>query len=326
MLTTHLATLDEVPAIQALAEIRTARVHALDPRLPRQEALLPSWMLLPSGGACWLAREDGRLVGALCAEPEYWPPDSPFANVFPRRYLRLRLFLGEGGAAAPVVEALMGQAGEWSARTDQGGMMLLAPARDLPLTAALRTAGFAPYHAIAHQPMPDFSPAAPPSEVTVRPAREADIDAVADLMAESWRFHAAHQPAIQISSLLALSCHQQAWQLMGDGFNETLLVAERAGAVSGFFAIGLARQDAFTRMPLFTPGVYGDIYEVGVRADRRRSGIGTAMYRAAWQWFHSRGVDGLFVNYAPTNPISSRFWPRLGFVDAWINWWRCDGC
>jgi ribosomal protein S18 acetylase RimI-like enzyme len=111
-------------------------------------------------------------------------------------------------------------------------------------------------------------------------------------------------------------------QLGADRDDQRLLLAEQDGEVIAFFAIGLNIQQANTRHCLFMPGIYGDIFEVAVRENRRRGGVGTALFEAAWAWFAAQGTQAVFVNYAPTNPISSRFWPRLGFVDAWTNWWR----
>ncbi len=319
MLTTRLASSADVPAVQALCQMQTARYHRADPRLPDSVVVSP-WTILSAEGACWLAEAEGTLAGMVIAESEHWTPDSPFASVFPRRYLRLHLALADRADPAAILPLLLTCLAHNPAT--RPGLMLMMPGCDTTLTSVLTSQGFTPYHVIAHQPMPATLPDGPPVTARIRPAEWHDVNAVADLMMESWQFHAAYQPAIELSPLIRDGCRRQASQLLGDGYGRVLFVAEQEGEIVGFFAIGLSIQDPLTQPALFLRGQYGDIYEVGVRSDWRRKGIGTALYHVAWRWFADRGVSAMFVNYAPTNPLSSRFWPALGFDDTWINWWR----
>lgn len=322
MFATRVATTTDIEVIQHLADAQTRRIHALDARLPAR-LQLPSWLALPSTGTCWLAENGRRVVGALCAEYEHWPSESAFANVFPRRYLRLRAYLADDVPSSLALETLLGRADGWPEAITLPGRMIMTPKCDESMAAALRELGFRSYHAIAHRLMDETPPPAVDG-VVVRPAALADLTAVAELMAESWRFHARYQPAIVLSDSLLAGCEHQAWQMAGDGLTQLLLVAEVDGTVVGFFGAGMIYQEVEQRPALFATGHYGDIHEVAVRGDLRRRGVGQTMYRAAWQWIKARGADGVFVNYAPTNPLSSRFWPKLGFQDAWINWWRPD--
>lgn len=321
MLSTRMVSLADIPAVQQLADAQTARYRACDPPLPERIAL-PSWLVFTDDATCWLALAGRRPVGALSAMHERWPPDNPLANVFPRHYLRLRLFLAEDAAPADVLPVLLRCVEGWPGARGISGRMLNVPACDAALQAALRASGFAPYHAIAHRPMLPPPPCPPVDGLVIRAAANGDVPALAGLLAESWRFHAAHQPAIRLSDSLQEGCAEQVTLLMGSGGHQLLLVAEQQGVVVGFFGIGLSVQEPQVRPAFFARGHYGDIFEVAVRADWRRRGVGTAMFQAAWAWFARRDVQGVFVNYAPTNPLSSRFWPRLGFVDAWVNFWR----
>ena len=317
------AALKDVTAIQALADAQTARFHAGDARLPARHTL-PPWMILADDGPCWLAEGPAGVIGALCAERESWAAASPLANVFPRRYLRVRLWLADDADPGELLPALLARLDAWPGTLRIPARMLLAPVCDARLMAALRGCGFSPYHTIAHRPMTLPLPGLPEpvDGLLIRTAAEWDVPVVAELMAESWRFHAAHQPAIELSDSLLEGCMIQTRQLLGGGMRQVLLLAERGDEVVGFFGIGLSVQDPTARPALFCKGRYGDIFEVAVRADQRGRGIGRALFRAAWQWFRRRNVVGVFVNYAPTNPLSSRFWPKLGFRDAWVNWWR----
>lgn len=321
MLTIRMATMADAAAIQRLHREQTRRMVGQDSRLP-QDVMLPAWLIMPEGGACWLAYAGETLLAALCVEPEHWPPESPFSNVFPRRYLRMRFYVGDETVPADVVSALLTRADGWLGAAPDAGRMLLHPGCDDALNRALRAEGFTIYHTIAHQPVPDGVHGDTPRDLEIRTATKSDVNMIADLMMESWRFHAAHQPAIQLSNSIREGCRRQTRFMLGDGVNQVMLVAQWQDEIVGFFGIGLSAQDPLSRPALFSKGYYGDIHEVGVRSDQRRQGVGRAMYAAAWQWFKARHVQGVFVNYAPTNPLSSRFWPSLGFEDAWLNWWR----
>lgn len=321
-ITIRMASMADGPVLQRLNRQQAARLFRADSRLP-DEITLPVWLLLPEGGACWLACDAvGDPLAALVVEREEWPPESPFANVFPRAYLRMRYCAGDSADPALIFPALLARADGWLGGGQGIGRMLLHPRVDAALGEALAAAGFAPYHTIAHLPLPADVQAPALTGLEIRHATRYDVGAIAGLMAESWRFHAAHQPAILLSDSILEGCQRQTRFMLGDGINRALLIALWQGEIVGFFAIGLSMQDALARPALFHKGYYGDIYEVGVRGDQRRRGIGRAMYAAAWGWFAERDVRAIFVNYAPTNPLSSRFWPALGFRDAWVNWWR----
>jgi GNAT superfamily N-acetyltransferase len=317
---TREAVLSDLSAIQAAARAQAAHWRTHDARLPRT-LTLPRWVIFPDGGMCWLVQDGARPVGAVGVLREVWGEDSPFANVFPRQYVRLRLILVNGVEPHAALETCLECAAGWRGAFGVPGRMLTLPACAGEWAAVLKAAGFSPYHVIAHRPVDPMPQAPAAAGVTVRLADWEDVPAVAVIMAESWRFHAAHQPAIQITPWLPEQCHQQAQQLIGDGYNSALLVAESGGEVIGFFGVALNYQDPAFRPAFFERGRYGDILEVAVRGDQRRRGVGAAMFRAAWQWFVERDVMAMFVNYAPTNPVSSRFWPKLGFVDAWVSWW-----
>lgn len=319
--------LNDAGQVQRLARAQATRHHAQDARLP-ERITLPPWLLFSIEAHCWLAHPARgprqEPLAALCAERERWDAASPLANIFPRRYLRLRFFVADAASPADVLPPLLAAADRAERRARSGGRMLLAPQCDAALAVALRRAGFAPYHVISAQPLYDLPPgtSAAGAGVIVRLATQADLPVVARLMADSWRYHARHQSAIQLSRRLLDGCLMQARKLMGDGRARALLVAEQAGQVIGFFGIGTSLQDDALRPMLFADGLYGDIFEVAVRADRRRQGVGAALLRAAWNWFAARDVEAVFVNFAPTNPASSRFWPKHGFDPVWVNWWR----
>ena len=60
---------------------------------------------------------------------------------------------------------------------------------------------------------------------------------------------------------------------------------------------------------------------VGDRAERG-SGVGAHLVSTAVGALESsrRGVRGTYLYYNPPNPLSSVFWPRVGYAPLWTLW------
>ena len=91
------------------------------------------------------------------------------------------------------LETCLECAAGWRGAFRVPGRMLTLPTCEGEWAAALKAAGFSPYHVIAHRPVDPMPQAPAAAGVTVRLADWEDAPAVAVIMAESWRFHAAHQ-------------------------------------------------------------------------------------------------------------------------------------
>ena len=106
--------------------------------------------------------------------------------------------------------------------------------------------------------------------------------------------------------------HEQlhARQQAGDA---TYLVAWRGGIPVG---TGLVRwRDANAKLP-GTP----EISNLGVPAELRGQGIGTALVRAAEDAVRDRGLSRVAIAVGDDNPDASRLYSRLGYADSGRRW------
>lgn len=65
--------------------------------------------------------------------------------------------------------------------------------------------------------------------------------------------------------------------------------------------------------PVITEQNYGQILDVAVTADYRRTGVGERMFGALRDWFCLKGVHRIEVRHWASNEIASRFWRKMGF-------------
>jgi GNAT superfamily N-acetyltransferase len=87
-----------------------------------------------------------------------------------------------------------------------------------------------------------------------------------------------------------------------------VLVAEYQSHSIGFCHGGLAEY-----APLMVQTTYGTIWDIIVREEFRRHGIGTHLILQMKAWFKKKGLARLEVSSVLANPISMSFWRKQGF-------------
>jgi ribosomal protein S18 acetylase RimI-like enzyme len=65
--------------------------------------------------------------------------------------------------------------------------------------------------------------------------------------------------------------------------------------------------------PVLARPDYGQILDVAVTADYRRTGVGEQMFAALRHWFCHQGVPRIEVRHWKFNEAGSRFWRKMGF-------------
>jgi len=150
----------------------------------------------------------------------------------------------------------------------------------------------------------------PAPAVRIRRATPADLPAIVRRWRELVAEHAALAP-----DLYALAPHANATYTatvrgqMADRDALVLVAVTPDGAdLDGYLtaASGL-------RAPVFVVRDIGMIYDVAVRPERRRAGVGTALLAEAARHFAARGVERLQVDFNPGNLSARGFWTRNGF-------------
>ena len=180
------------------------------------------------------------------------------------------------------------------------------------MAALLRAAGLGAGFALAaRQGPPPATPAR--ADVRVRPATRRDDDIVVALHLEEVGFHAALTPLVRELPGVAAA-------LRARRADALVWVAEVGGEV-----VGLAECAETTRpddgvVRMLPPGRSGYLNSVGVRADRRGRGIGTALADTVLRAFAARGCAYQSLYFCWDNPLASRFWPRRGLAPVWTSW------
>jgi ribosomal protein S18 acetylase RimI-like enzyme len=54
------------------------------------------------------------------------------------------------------------------------------------------------------------------------------------------------------------------------------------------------------------------IYDIAVSEKYRRNSIGEKLYNTAIEWFQKRKVKRIELNVSISNPVSMKFWTKIG--------------
>ena len=151
--------------------------------------------------------------------------------------------------------------------------------------------------------------------VTVRPAAPRDLEAIGDLWVELMSFHEQLDARFSIPpNGRAHYIHHCQSALRDDNFR--LLVAIDDGRVIGYI-MGYVGHNP----PIFPTQTYGFIADVCVTNRSRRQGAGELLVAAICRWFRGKGLNNVQMNVAHGNPISQKFWRKIGCADYLDHMW-----
>lgn len=143
------------------------------------------------------------------------------------------------------------------------------------------------------------------AEVSVRPARAEDAEALAEVYIESAEHHMRLDPSIYAHpDLDKMISRYQERVASGDPDSE-IVVAERKGRVIGFVDIQLRRPDGHPRM--IRDAVSAEV-DIAVLDDWRGRGVGTRLMDAAEDWAVEHGADLVTVSVHVANVDAVRFY------------------
>jgi ribosomal protein S18 acetylase RimI-like enzyme len=143
--------------------------------------------------------------------------------------------------------------------------------------------------------------------ITIRDAREDDLDGVSDL----WEQLAGHHEMLSEDFALAPDSKRKWSRYLRDKFNEIstkLIVAEEDGEIVAFMLCLLE-----PNYPIFKERKIGVISDVYVKQERRRKGLAKKMLDVAAAWFKKNRVRTVRLNVAADNLEARAAWRMLGF-------------
>jgi ribosomal protein S18 acetylase RimI-like enzyme len=151
-------------------------------------------------------------------------------------------------------------------------------------------------------------------QVTIRPAKAGDVDAVARL----WDALVEHHRALDadLPSATEHGAMRYARRLLDhlDDPAARLLVAVRGGEIVGYVlgvVVDLA-PEMFAQEP---SGFLADIY---VSAAHRRAGVGRALVEGLMDWFREKGLRYFEWHTAARNTAGIDFWRAMGGRDVMV--------
>jgi GNAT superfamily N-acetyltransferase len=327
-----------LPALSALADAQAHQRLALDPRLssgPQITPFLSNELTIGNvygarNHATYVAARAGQIVGGVNIHKVEQNDRDPFATYYPRRFTSIGLLVAPDALA---LAALLSSVREQAARWKTPALLVHNASSDRALHELLSNAGFRTYYhyALRAPPQPaggfvatpvkrDPEPAAlsaPPVEILVRCASRAELDTVVQLGMESVQYHASLEQSMLVPREESKKMRKRFEAILDAPQESTILVAERAEQIVGFYSLYIQAIDDTWTPPLFAPGRYGLIAEVSVEKAARRQGIGRRLFTAAEQWFRERGAHHIWLIYLPANPLSSKFWQSRAFVPVW---------
>jgi GNAT superfamily N-acetyltransferase len=189
------------------------------------------------------------------------------------------------------------------------------PTCDIESAAFVARHGFEPAFAHCCGETPLGEPPPPPQGITIHRAARGDGAKVVDCHVEELDYHGETAPTQKTSYP-----GRRQRQLRGceDLIRDANGISMYASSGAEVIAVADGRVGhTHLRPSLMLPeATIGFIRSVGTRAEWRGRGVGRALSLAlAWE-MEKRGATRLELVYCPWNPLSSRFWPHLGFAPA----------
>ncbi len=338
------ATKKDLDAIVPLFVAQEARHHALDARLERPRSVQAIRQMLAGefddDGEPLIVRDLADTVrGFVIARIFEIPAGNAMLSFYTARngsHRALTLPNPADPDAVAVADALLAALGsKWQASQTYADL-LTWPSADRWLEPLLARYGFVADSIVAYHPNAPLAPTSRPPDpsLRVRPAQPADEPSLVALHLGEIQFHADHVAHVRIVPAVEEDFREKLARLWQDQSPQIgaplVVVVEQHGEVVAMSENYIEQSPGWGALSRFPPGRYGYLNSVSVRADKRGQGIGRLLTQGVIEAFAPYLVDAFGLWYMPANPLSSKFWPHLGFTPLWTQYRRssvggCDG-
>ncbi|WP_433007987.1 N-acetyltransferase family protein [Kribbella sp. CA-294648] len=310
-------TADLVAAGRLLAE-RQRRHRVRHPLLPAEYEdpvlalveVTAAWETEGASGAVLV--EDGEVTGYLLGAPKSSPAWGD--NVWVER-------AGQAARDPESIRELYGVAATKWVADGKTAQYVVVP-DEAELVDAWFRLGFGAQHAHAVRPVP-VEPLPPRPGLTVRRARRDDIQVLAELDLVLPQYQGA-SPVFSAGEVPTLEEALADWEQAIDDRDYATFVAERNGVVIGS-SIGCSIEKSSAHGGVAQPDNAGFLAFAAVFPQARGLGAGRALGEAVLNWAAEVGYTSVVTDWRVTNLLSSRAWPRLGFVQTFHRLHRLIG-
>ncbi len=276
---------------------------------------------------------DGRVRGYVKPSLLELPADSDLLAYFRSRngmYKSLVLPPPGDNDAKAVLETLVTALTDfWRSRSTLADMVPW-PSRDTWVEQSLFVEGFAPEHVFNYRLPGPLPPAASPPaiDVAVRLAKPSDEDQLVSLNRANVAFDASHSSVIKVVPTLEPALRKElarVWvgQSVEDGV-PLVVVVEHHNKIVGMAQSYLVTTPGLGAIGTLPSGRYAYLHEVIVLPDMRGNGIGRMLLQGIFDAFAKLHVDAYTLYFNPHNPLSSAFWPHVGFRPIWTVYMRLN--
>lgn len=315
---------EDIPFIAAAAQAQTARWRALDPRIAAhtshavEEGVRTDLSDVTASALVVKHAEESILGYAAVRLWEISADDSMLAFCASRTGTSRTLVLPDPtapdatAAASALLDALET---EWSER-DTIDDLIVWPSLDPGPGNWFRARGFADEYVTALRERGPLVEGRrpPPAGLTIRPSEPGDEESLIELFWEEMDFHTPFSRLQRLVPAMETDFRAKqarAWHGANpDAQIPLTLVAVIGGEVVGwtenFIRTGSANEIA-------PSGTSGYLRSVGVTEVWRGQGVGRRLVAATLDALQALGAERFTLSFTPANPISSRFWPAMGF-------------
>ena len=143
--------------------------------------------------------------------------------------------------------------------------------------------------------------------VTIREAREGDVDALVDLVVRLKRLNSEFDPLFSTRSDCAERAKEYLLNAIRDSKGHLVLVAEDMGKI-----VGVLKADIRERL-FYSPSIEGAIVDFYVMPEYRRKGLGRMMLEKAITILREKGAQLITAEFPTQNQIAVNFYNKMGF-------------
>ncbi|MGC8542380.1 MAG: GNAT family N-acetyltransferase [Vulcanisaeta sp.] len=143
--------------------------------------------------------------------------------------------------------------------------------------------------------------------VTIREAREGDVEYLVDLVVRLKRLNSEFDPLFSARSDCAERAREYLLNAIRDNKNHLILVAEDMGKI-----VGVLKADIRERL-FYSPSIEGAIVDFYVMPEYRRKGLGRQMLERAVTILRERGAQLITAEFPTQNQIAINFYNKMGF-------------
>lgn len=204
------------------------------------------------------------------------------------------------------------------------GHVCCVPASDQPTIGTLHSNGFRTTSCHGIESNRTVSTSSAPRGVQLRHASEDDDSSLVDMHLRELKHHLRYDPFRRITDDTATLFANLLAKKRSQGRLVAILAEDGGHPIAAL--VGWPRSPAEAHDGLYPYASEHGYYDsLLVQEDYRRRGIASALVHNGHLRFSAMGVDEIRVNFLPSNPAASCFWPARGFSVSFVTLqWRSE--